>query len=130
MVDGVHFSFTGKSLSVTAAQWRTRATVTSAAPHRGQPRMDVHIQPLYDTTTDSVAPHGLLGQSPPLADSNQHPRLAQIVGVTGLESTRSSAYDGDKLPKHGKRDTYEVLDDGTRTRARRGVGGTVTTRAR
>jgi len=63
--------------------------------------MDVEVQPLYDTATDAVSPHGLLGQT----------------------------YDNDGVPKHGKRDTYERLDDGTPTRARKGVGGVITTHA-
>ena len=34
------------------------------------------------------------------------------------------------MPTHGKRDRYDLLDDGTPTRARKGVGGTVTTHAK
>ena len=56
---------------------------------------------LRDAERGAVAPHGLIGQT----------------------------YDGDGRPRHGKRDSLEMLDDGTPTRARRGVGGTVTTRA-
>ena len=49
-----------------------------------------------------VAPHGLIGQT----------------------------YDGDGKPLHGKRDSLATLDSGLPTRARKGVGGTVTTRAK
>jgi hypothetical protein len=59
------------------------------------------VQPLYDTMTDVVAPHGLLGQT----------------------------YDGDRRPIHGKRDRYNILDNGQPTATRTGVGGLVTTRA-
>ena len=38
-------------------------------------------------------------------------------------------YDGDGIPIHGKRDSYAVLDDGRSTKARRGIGGVITTRA-
>ena len=52
--------------------------------------------------TDAVAPHGLLGQT----------------------------YDGDRRPIHGKRDRYDILDNGKPTAARKGVGGRITTRAK
>ena len=39
-------------------------------------------------------------------------------------------YDGDGKPQSGMRDSYERLDDGTPTRARKGVGGIITTRAK
>ena len=34
------------------------------------------------------------------------------------------------MPKHGKKDSYETLDNGMPTRLRHGVGGTVTTHAK
>jgi len=51
---------------------------------------------------EAAFPHGLLGQT----------------------------YDGDQIPLNGKRDNYEILDDGSRTRARTSVGGVITTRAK
>ena len=89
-------------LTVTTAAWRTRAEVTKGAPHRGHLRINVQLQPLHDIATDAVAPHGIIGQT----------------------------YDGDGLPKHGRRDRYDVLDDGTPTAERRTAGGIVTTRAK
>ena len=38
-------------------------------------------------------------------------------------------YDGDGVPRHGKRDSYAILDNGHPTSARKGVGGVITTRA-
>ena len=101
-VADVSFAFDGKALTVRTPLWRTRAQVTRGAPHYGHLRMNVEVQPLYDTAADAVAPHGLLGET----------------------------YDGDGRPLHGKRDSYERLDDGTQTRKRRGVGGMATTRAK
>lgn len=101
-VGDVHFRFHNKMLVVTTPKWRTSAEVTSGRPHPGQLRINVRIQPLYDVTSDPVAPHGLLGQT----------------------------YDGDARPLHGKRDRYDVLDDGSLTRARTRAGGNVTTRAK
>mmetsp|Transcript_66131 Transcript_66131/g.174579 ORF Transcript_66131/g.174579 Transcript_66131/m.174579 type:complete len:150 (-) Transcript_66131:188-637(-) len=90
------------ALTLTTQTWRSRATVTKGPPHWGLLRMDVSVQPLYNTVAHAVAPHGLLGQT----------------------------YDGDGLPVHGQRDRYDRLDDGLPTRARTHAGGTVTTRAR
>ena len=110
IVDGIFFAFKGRdannhakraTLTVTTPAWRTHAVVTKGAPHWGQLRINVKLQPLRDVEADSVAPHGILGQT----------------------------YDGDGLPTHGRRDRYNVLDDGTSTGARRSAGGTVTTRA-
>lgn len=101
-VDDVYFHFRRNSLTVTTPTWRTTAEVTTAKPHRGHSRINVYIQPLYDVASDPVAPHGLLGQT----------------------------YDGDGRPLHGKRDRYDVLDDGTLTSERTKAGGYVTTRAK
>lgn len=100
-IEGVGLEYTGKSLSVVTARWRTRATVTDGRPHKGQVRMRIEVQPRYDVLRSKVAPHGLLGQT----------------------------YDSDGLPVHGARDSYERLDDGTPTRSRNKEGGHVTTRA-
>ena len=100
--EDVHFSFDHKTLTVRTPTWRTKAEVTKGWPHWGKLRMNIEVQPLYDTATDMVAPHGLLGQT----------------------------YDEDGIPTHGKRDSYEMLDNGFPTRSRQGIGGIVTTRAK
>lgn len=109
VVEDIQYAFEGNRghgkvarLSIITPTWRTWADVTKGSPHWGQLRIDVYMQPLYDVASDKVAPHGLIGQT----------------------------YDRDGLPQHGRRDRYDVLDDGTPTRARHGVGGTVTTRAK
>ena len=51
------------------------------------------------------------------------PPSTQRSGLLG------QTYDGDGIPIHGKRDSYAVLDDGRPTKARRGIGGVITTRA-
>ena len=101
VVDDVHFAFSGKTLTVTNSQWRTRAKVTKGAPHYGLLRMDIECQPLYETVTDEVRPGGLLGQT----------------------------FDDDAAPVNGRRDRYDRLDNGQPTTSRTGKGGTVTTRA-
>jgi len=102
LVDDVRFSFDGKAvLKVTTPTWRTAAKITKGAPHYHQLRMDISIQPRYNVGADPVAPHGLLGQT----------------------------YDNDTIPIHGKRDRYNVLDDGSPTRSRSSIGGHVTTHA-
>lgn len=102
VIDDVRIQFDGKSLTIVTPTWRTKAEVTRAWPDHWQPRMKVEVQPLYNVTSDATAPHGLLGQT----------------------------YDGDELPLHGKRDNYDILDDGFPASARVISGGRVTTRAR
>ncbi|KAL1500194.1 hypothetical protein AB1Y20_012863 [Prymnesium parvum] len=101
-VDDVTFHFDGRALAVSTPKWFTRAVVQKGKPHPGHLRVAVTVRPLYNVKQGKVAPHGLLGQT----------------------------YDDDNAPLHGKRDSYAVLDDGTRTEARREAGGVVTTRAR
>jgi len=100
-VENVQLSFTGQALTVTAANWRTVATVTKGAPHWGKLRMSVSVQPLYDTMNARVSPHGLIGQT----------------------------YDKDTKPRFGKRDSMHLLDNGKPVNARTHAGGTFTTRA-
>jgi len=102
-IEDVRVSRVGNlSLEVSTPQWRTRAIVRRGRPHPGQVRIDVVIQPKGDSRILSRdAPHGLLGQT----------------------------YDGDGIPLHGQRDSFERLDDNTLTRARTRAGGVVTTRA-
>lgn len=47
----------------------------------------------------------------------------------GCSGLLGQTFDGDGLPVHGKRDSYERLDDGTLTRDRKSSGGTVSTHA-
>jgi len=101
-VDDVTFHFDERALAVTSPLWFTRATVQKGNPHPGHERISVTVRPLYNLKHSKVAPHGLLGQT----------------------------YDDDNAPLHGKRDSYAVLDDGTRTNSRRWPGGVVTKRAR
>jgi len=101
-VDDVTLHFDGKALAVSTPQWFTRAVVQKGNPHPGHARISVTVQPRYNVKQSKVSPHGLLGQT----------------------------YDDDNAPLHGKRDSYAVLDDGTRTSSRRWPGGVVTTRAR
>ncbi|KAL1496791.1 hypothetical protein AB1Y20_014379 [Prymnesium parvum] len=101
-IDDVAFHFDGQALAVSTPQWSTRAVLQKGKPHPGHLRLAVTIRPLYNVKQSKVAPHGLLGQT----------------------------YDDDPKPLHGKRDSYAVLDDGTRTDERRSAGGVVTTRAR
>jgi len=101
-VDDVTLHFDGKALAVSTPQWFTRAVVQKGNPHPGHARISVTVQPRYNVKQSKVSPHGLLGQT----------------------------YDDDNAPLHGKRDSYAVLDDGTRTDERRSPGGVVTTRAR
>jgi len=101
-IDDVAFHFDGQALAVSTPQWSTRAVLQKGKPHPGHLRLAVTIRPLYNVKQAKVAPHGLLGQT----------------------------YDDDNAPLHGKRDSYAVLDDGTRTDERRSPGGVVTTRAR
>jgi len=101
-VDDLTFHFDGRALAVSTPQWFTRAIVQKGKPHPGHLRLAVTVRPLYNVKHAKVAPHGLLGQT----------------------------YDDDNTPLHGKRDSYAVLDNGTRTEARRRAGGVVTTRAR
>lgn len=102
VIDDVKIKFGGASLTVTTHTWRTKAEVTKGKPHYGQLRMHIEVQPLYDIASDPVQPHGLLGQT----------------------------YDGDERPLHGKRDRYDLLDDGRPTWARMTAGGRVTTQAK
>lgn len=102
VIDDVHFHFDGKALTVSTPTWRTKAVVTKGKPHYGQLRINIEIQPLYDVASDPVAPHGLLGQT----------------------------YDGDARPLHGKRDRYDILDDGRPTQSRVVAGGRITTQAK
>ncbi|KAL1521282.1 hypothetical protein AB1Y20_020951 [Prymnesium parvum] len=101
IVDDVTFHFNNRALAVRTSQWFTCATVQKGKPHPGHVRISVTVRPLHNMKQSKVAPHGLLGQT----------------------------YDDDNKPLHGKRDSYAVLDDGTRTEARRSAGGVVTTRA-
>ena len=101
-IDDVTVRFDGHEMVIVAAGWRTRAKATRGAPHWGLPRLDIVVQPLYNVARSAIAPHGLLGQT----------------------------YDGDGVPTHGARDSYERLDDGTPTRSRKGTGGVITTRAK
>jgi len=102
LLDDVRFSFRDKTLAVQTPDWHTKAVVTKGAPHWGKLRMDVEVTPQRGAASGAVAPHGLLGQT----------------------------FDGDSSPTHGKRDSYDRLDDGTPTRARKGIGGLVTTSAK
>eukprot|EP00966_Prymnesium_polylepis_P003020 69060-Prymnesium_polylepis.1 len=73
-VDDVRFSFRPNVLTVRTPRWNTHAQVMRGAPHYGQLRVDITIQPLYNVVAvPGLAPHGLLGQS----------------------------YDGDGAPLHG-----------------------------
>lgn len=100
-IDDIHFRFVRTGLTVTSRTWRTKATATRGSPHYGVARINIEIQPLHDVEVDRVAPHGLLGQT----------------------------YDSDDSPLHGKRDRYDILDNGKRTHSRERAGGHVTTRA-
>jgi hypothetical protein len=101
-IDDVHFKYRQKvHLVVATPQWRIGATVTKGAPHWGTLRMDITIQPTYDIAAHGIWPHGILGQT----------------------------YDADRVPLHGKRDKYSILDNGTPTASRKSIGGIVTTHA-
>lgn len=102
IIDGIRISFNRKVIEVRTPTWRTTAMVTRGMPHPGHLRINVEIQPLHDVGLDDVAPHGLLGQT----------------------------YDGDARPVHGRRDRYEILDDGRPAWMRKIVGGLVTTQAK
>lgn len=102
VVDDVRFIFNDYTLSVITSTWRTKAQVTKGRPHFGHLRINIEVQPLYDVVLDSVAPHGLLGQT----------------------------YDTDNQPIHGKRDRYDIMDDGRPTWTRSIPGGRVTTKAK
>ena len=53
-IDDVHFSFTGKALTVATRTWRTKAVVVNGKPHPGKLRMDIEVQPLHDTGADAA----------------------------------------------------------------------------
>lgn len=98
-VDDVNFGFTGKSLTVTTSEWRTHAAVTKGASRRGNLHLDIQVQPLYDMATEKASPHGLLGQT----------------------------YDGDGVPKHGKRDGFSWVEDDAPSGSRSTTSGTINT---
>lgn len=47
----------------------------------------------------------------------------------GYSGLLGQTFDADGLPVHGKRDSYDRLDDGTLTKDRKGAGGIVSTKA-
>jgi len=75
----VRVSVTGRrTVTVSNRRWRSSATSSWSYPHAYVLRLRVVIRPLYDTSMDPVAPHGILGQT----------------------------YDRDLRPINGRRDNY------------------------
>jgi len=82
----------------------TATWTTRATAQRGRPhpgKIRMDIM-VQPLSVEAAYPHGILGQT----------------------------FDGDHTPHHGRQDSYEFLDDRSRTRDRKGVGGVITTHAR
>ena len=63
---GVSVTVVGRKLIVSAGGWKMSTTHSSfpfASLNKGKVLLDVALEPLYDVEKDSVAPHGLIGQS-------------------------------------------------------------------
>ena len=99
--EGVTIFLHRKMLTVQTRQWQMTAESTIAHPHAYTLRLNVRAKALYNVCAFPVAPHGILGQT----------------------------FDCDGQAIHGRRDTYDILDNGQPTTSRKGVGGVVTTRA-
>ena len=106
VIENVRVELHAKTLRIGTGRWRTTSTSTVSEPHPNKLRMNVVMRATYQERRDSVAPHGLLGQT----------------------------YDRDGRAVHGQRDDYSRLDDGRLTSSRRrtlwGDSGVITTRAR
>ena len=61
-IAGVSISLLRKRLTVVARGWIFTAESTVGDPHRNKLRMNVALRPSSALWSDSVAPHGLLGQ--------------------------------------------------------------------
>jgi len=56
----------GSALTVSSGLWRTNVwnrPFPNAGANPGKMLLNIHIEPLYDPEKDTVAPHGLIGQS-------------------------------------------------------------------
>lgn len=101
-LEGVSISLAKKTLTVTTPQWRILAQSQVGYPHWGTLRLKLQVTSLYHVCDDrtTAMPHGILGQT----------------------------FDCDGKAIDGRKDTYDVLDDGRPTTSRV-RGGTIKTRA-
>ena len=101
-LEGLSISLAKKTLTVTTPQWRMVAQSQVGYPHWGTLRLRLQVTALYHVCSDLSAamPHGILGQT----------------------------FDCDGKAIDGRKDTYDVLDDGRLTTSRV-RGGAITTRA-
>jgi len=89
----------GTALLVSTDRWQTSVwnkPYPNAAANPGKALLNIHIEALYDADADSVAPHGLIGQS----------------------------YDGDDTPIDGRLDEYKGKDVTTSAMAEGAIEGT------